>query len=66
MVAFSREYKRVGAPDTYYFETYTAHLHYLFKQVNGQYIPVEGYPKANPIGKIPVIYACQEGHETKR
>ena len=65
MVAFSREYKRVGAPDTYYFETYTAHLHYLFKQVNGQYIPVEGYPKANPIGKIPVIYACQEGHETK-
>ena len=33
--------------------------------VSGQYLLEEGYPKPNPIGKIPVVYAHQPHRETE-
>ena len=68
LVAFSREFtKKDGDLKTRnYFETYTADSHYLWTcqgdehgTATGQWELVEGYPKANAIGKIPVIYASQ-------
>lgn len=67
MVAFSRQFTRTDQKNVKhtYFETYTADAFYLW-QIDGieggkssQWTPVEGYPKPNPIGKIPIIYGCQ-------
>ena len=62
MTAFSRAYKSLSTNTqtgvgelTDYFETYTATHHYLWRMVSGQYLLEEGYPKPNPIGKIPVV-----------
>ena len=59
---FSRAYKSLSTNTqtgvgelTDYFETYTATHHYLWRMVSGQYLLEEGYPKPNPIGKIPVV-----------
>nr|WP_314678543.1 phage portal protein [uncultured Capnocytophaga sp.] len=72
MTAFSRAYKSLSTNTqtgvgelTDYFETYTATHHYLWRMVSGQYLLEEGYPKPNPIGKIPVVYAHQPHRETE-
>lgn len=62
MLAFSREYTRKdnkGVKYTY-FETYTEKEHRIWVTTNNQWQLVEGYPKPNIIGKIPVIYGRQE------
>lgn len=62
MIAFSREYTRKdnkGVKYTY-FETYTEKEHRLWITTNNQWQLVEGYPKNNIIGKIPVVYGRQE------
>lgn len=62
MIAFSREYIRKdnkGVKYTY-FETYTEKEHRLWITTNNQWQLVEGYPKNNIIGKIPVVYGRQE------
>jgi SPP1 family phage portal protein len=65
MVAFSREFTRkdnAGVKFTY-FETYTEQLHQMWITTNNQWEVVEGYPKINTIGKIPVIYGRQPAVE---
>jgi SPP1 family phage portal protein len=65
MVAFSREFTRkdnAGVKFTY-FETYTEQLHQMWITTNNQWEVVEGYPKVNTIGKIPVIYGRQPAVE---
>lgn len=65
MIAFSREYTRKdnkGVKYTY-FETYTEKEHRLWITTNNQWQLVEGYPKPNIIGKIPVIYGRQPAVE---
>lgn len=65
MIAFSREYTRKdnkGVKYTY-FETYTDKEHHLWITTNSQWQLVEGYPKPNIIGKIPVIYGRQPAVE---
>ena len=62
MLAFSREYTRKdnkGVKYTY-FETYTEKEHRIWVTTNNQWQLVEGYPKPNIIGKIPVVYGRQE------
>lgn len=66
MVAFSYEYsiesegQQIG-----YFETYTDDFQYRWvKKENGMEL-VEGFPKENPIGKIPVVYGYQDYYETE-
>lgn len=68
LIAFSREFtKKDGDLTTRnYFETYTAEAHYLWTCQGdqrgadaGNWEMVEGYPKPNPIGKIPIVYASQ-------
>lgn len=61
MAAFSREFTvtdRTGKKRTF-FETYTEYMLYRWVQdgVNG-WVLDEGYPKENPVGKIPVVYGC--------
>lgn len=65
MIAFSREFTRkdkTGVKFTY-FETYTEDLHQMWITTNNQWEVVEGYPKVNTIGKIPVIYGRQPAVE---
>lgn len=65
MVAFSRAFmqEEIGADgkaeEIEYFETYTDHLHVLWRKGKGGYEYAEGYPRANPLGKIPVVYSRQ-------
>lgn len=66
MIAFSREFD-IKQTDTeqdkeltiHYFETYTADALYRWKIEQGKWEIDDGYPKKNPIGKIPVVYVCQ-------
>ena len=60
MIAFSREYSisRGGAKFTY-MEIYTDTEIYKFDLTSGIKI-VEGFPAPNAMGKIPVIYGCQD------
>lgn len=62
LIAFSREYTtaRDTAETTTYFETYTAEAIYKWQMNGKNYELVEGYPKINPINKIPIIYGEQE------
>lgn len=70
MVAFSRKFllKDEEGKKKNYFETYTADAFYMWfsdaegKQ-DGNWELVEGYPKKNPYGKIPIVYGCQEEPE---
>lgn len=65
MVAFSRQFVRkdnAGVKYTY-FETYTAEEHRMWITTNSGWQLVEGYPKVNVIGKIPVIYGRQPSVE---
>lgn len=70
MAAFSRQFKQKdekGVEHTF-FETMTAETFCMW-QTDGSgtstdsWVPVEGYPKANPYGKIPIIYGCQDEPE---
>lgn len=62
MTAFSREFKLTNSlkKTETFFETYTAELHYQWKQGSNGFEVVEGYPKENVIGKIPVVFGNQE------
>lgn len=69
MIAFSREFSRKYAnqKSRTFFETFTKDWHYLWSCDNAQngektenWEPVEGYPKKVAIGKIPVVYGCQQ------
>lgn len=71
MTAFSRLFSRKmpdGTAKTY-FETYTAESFYMWEADGDRtasaknWQMVEGYPKPNPFGKIPVIYGCQDEPE---
>lgn len=65
MIAFSREYTvedNKGVKRTY-FETYTAEKHYRWILSATQWQLIEGFPKTNIIGKIPVIYGQQPAVE---
>lgn len=61
LIAFSREYttKDTEQKTHNYFETYTANYIYRWEFSDNEATPIEGYPKKNAIGKIPVIYGRQ-------
>ncbi len=64
MVAFSREFSLTdGKTSRKYFETYTETKQYQWIQDTDGWNIVEGYPKENPIGKIPVVFGNQEQTE---
>lgn len=67
MIAFSRSFVRIkGDKKKYeYFETYTDSQHWLRIRADSGYAIVDGYPKVNPIGKIPVVYGRQDAFETE-
>lgn len=67
MVAFSRAFSITNSTDTKidYFETFTDTEHWLWVNGNNGYEVAEGYPKENPIGKIPVVYGYQPEFETE-
>lgn len=64
LVAFSRAYSRKnGDKTTKYFEMYTAEMLYRFENTDS-WMVTEGYPKPNPIGKIPIVYtSCRKEWE---
>lgn len=62
MVAFSRAYSiRQEGKDIERLDAYTADWLYRYE---GEQL-VEGYPRPNALGKIPVVYARQSGHDTE-
>lgn len=72
LVAFSREFSKKGSDlkTRNYFETFTAEAHYRWTCQGdqhgadaGNWEMVEGFPKPNPIGKIPIVYASQPAVE---
>lgn len=64
LIAFSREYStnKAGKKVTY-FETYTDDLIYKYNITDGEPVLEDTFPKANPIKKIPIVYARQEQSE---
>lgn len=61
MTAFSREFTiEKETAKINYFETYTDEFHYMWNLSENGYAIVEGYPKANELGKIPVVFGNQE------
>lgn len=62
MIAFSREYAVKKNKETVqYFETYTDDLIFKWQRSNeASYTLVEGYPKQNILGKIPIVYGSEE------
>lgn len=67
MTAFSRSFSRKAdtGKSVDYFETYTATHHWLWATGGSGYEVVEGFPKDNAIGKIPVVYGHQRKFETE-
>ncbi len=66
MIAFSRAYERtIGKEKVSYFETYTDTAFYRWEGKGEELIMAEGYPKVNPLGKIPIVYAYQDYYETQ-
>ena len=65
MVAFSREYvvKDSAGVEHTYFETYTDTEIRKWTLTSNQWQLLDGYPKKNQIGKIPVIYCRQPAVE---
>lgn len=65
MLAFSREYviKDNKGKTTTYFETYTDTDIRKWEQTTAGWVMLDGYPKQNQIGKIPVIYGSQPAVE---
>ncbi len=65
MTAFSRQYTKVLAGSKLsIFETYTKSFTYKWQEERGELRLCEGYPKPNPLKKIPIIYIKQDEHET--
>lgn len=62
MTAFSREFSTTRKDGTIvkYFETYTDEEHWMWETDSAGYRIVDGYPKKNGIGKIPVVYGKQD------
>lgn len=67
MVAFSREYTRKddGIKTSQFFETFTDEEHCIWENGSDGFKVLDGYPKANPIGKIPVVFGHQDQFETE-
>ena len=66
MAAFSYEYGvETNGQTTDYFETYTSDWQYRWMKGTNGYALVDGFPKQNPIGKIPVVYGYQDYYETE-
>lgn len=67
MVAFSREYTRKddGIKTISYFETYTDEEICVWETGADGFKIKDGYPRANAIGKIPVVYGHQRKFETE-
>lgn len=67
MVAFSREYTRKddGIKTSQFFETFTDEEHCIWENGSDGFKILDGYPKANAIGKIPVVYGHQDYFETE-
>lgn len=65
MVAFSREYKvKEDDKDVTYFETWTNTQYFKVKQVDSGWVEaLDGKPTKIQLGKIPIVYACQESVE---
>ncbi|GIZ15510.1 phage portal protein [Capnocytophaga catalasegens] len=64
MVAFSREYSIAkGDKKSTYFETYTSNLILKYDISDGVPVLMNGFPVANVLGKIPVVYGRQEQTE---
>ena len=66
MVAFSREFAIVDGNNvsTQYFETWTDTFRYLWmKDKANDWVLREGFPEEVAIGKIPVVYGCQDQTE---
>lgn len=62
MAAFSREYL-VELNDNKqhkFFETWTEEMHYKWELHENSWVLSEGEPIENPIGKIPIVYGCQD------
>lgn len=61
LTAFSRQFAKEDNNHIKhtYFETYTDEEHYIWENKQSGWELLEGYPKANPIGKIPVVYGQQ-------
>lgn len=63
LLAFSRSYVvKEDNKDVEYFETYTDELHIKYVK-REQWEVAKGFPIANVIGKIPIVYARQEQPE---
>jgi SPP1 family phage portal protein len=62
MTAFSRQFSIIDkkGKTTTYFETYTDTEHRMWKQEDSAWTVVEGYPKPNITGKIPIVYGRQD------
>ena len=66
MVAFSYKYSVKSDDKTVdYFETYTSENQFRWQRGENGYELMEGFPKPNPIGKIPVVYGYQDYYETE-
>lgn len=67
LIAFSRAFKALDneGKSIDYFETYTAENIYQWTKAQGanDFALMEGYPKKNELGKIPIIYGKQEQME---
>lgn len=64
MIAFSREYSiNKGGKKVTCFETYTDKLIYKYDTSEGTPVIEQGFPKVNPINKIPIVYARREQTE---
>lgn len=61
MVAFSREFSTTDSEkkEHKFFETYTDELHVMWEKDSEGYKVVEGYPKDNILGKIPIVFGNQ-------
>jgi SPP1 family phage portal protein len=67
LIAFSREFEALDKEGNKinYFETYTDENAFLWVKAQGadDFKLMEGYPKKNEIGKIPIVYGRQEETE---
>ena len=61
LTAFSRQFTTEDSNHIKhtFFETYTDEKIYLWEQKQSGWEMAEGYPKKNPIGKIPIVYGQQ-------
>lgn len=67
MVAFSRAFTRTNTENvsTHYFETFTNEAHWRWVDGANGYEPCAGFPKKNPINKIPIVWGHQSKFETQ-